>query len=112
MKKMKKKSWQKGVVYDNITKLSGGEPLEGIWEKPQDGIKQRCFKKVVDKAEMVWYNNQAVNERRENKNRKRSKKVLDKRLKAWYNVKVPHNVRNDSEPWKLNSMNASKRLLC
>ena len=83
-KKLCKSAWQKGkymVIYASCRRWGDVRYWKSKWKKLE-----KSFGKGIDKADVIWYDIQAVAVGTEFEKRKLKnfKKVLDKPLKVWY----------------------------
>ena len=83
-KKLCKSAWQKGkymVIYASCRRWGDVNTWKEKWKKLE-----KSFEKGIDKADVIWYDIQAVAVARELEKRKLKnfKKVLDKLWKVWY----------------------------
>ena len=83
-KKLCKSAWQKGkymVIYASCRRWGDVNTWKEKWKKLE-----KSFEKGIDKADVIWYDIQAVavGTELEKRKLKNFKKVLDKPLKVWY----------------------------
>ena len=119
-----KKSRKKGLTLppdsDRIAKLSQRDGVEKAqkaarkreksWRGKAAGAKRerkkswKKMKKVLDKANSMWYNNMAVANAERSKTKKilkKSEKVLDKAKRVWYNKKARTETRRAHRTLKI-----------